>query len=83
MELKKIGAINVIVPKGSEIYEKNGLYILESAEEYAARKFKDVEERFALLEERAESAENKLEKLTVEIEELKEAPSLILSPEVD
>ena len=45
MERKKIGGITAIVPEGTEVYKKNGLFHMEAPDEYAARRFKETEKR--------------------------------------
>jgi len=73
MERKKIGSITTIVPEGTEIYEKNGLLIIESPEEYSARRFKEMESHFEKLEKRLLNAETDIEDIEIEVGRLKDA----------
>jgi len=74
MERKKIGSITTIVPEGTEIYERSGLLIIESPEEYSARRFKEMESRFEKLEKRLLEAETHIEDVEIEVSGLNDAP---------
>ena len=50
MEIIRSGDVSVVVPKGSQLRKTNDLFVIESAEEYAARKFEVVEQRLDQLE---------------------------------
>ncbi|MCQ9206375.1 MAG: hypothetical protein NG740_00615 [Omnitrophica bacterium] len=64
MELRKIGGINLLIPEGAKVYEQGGQYFIESTEEFAARRLKEMESRL-------EAMENKVTGLSGEIENLK------------
>ena len=53
MEAKKINSdVTVLMPKGAKMHRRNETtFILESAEEYSARKFVEVDARLRALEE--------------------------------
>lgn len=66
MELIKVGQTNIVIPKDMKIRRGGGgLVVLESADEYVARKIFDMETRLKTIE--AETKE-----LKKEFEELKE-----------
>lgn len=72
MEIRKVGNLNVVVPEGGRIYEdEHRRLFIESAEEYAARRFKETEERFERIEKEQQELKNKLERLEKIIEEMK------------
>jgi len=73
MQLRKIGGINAVVPEGTEIYERKGLLFIESPEEYAARRFKETEERFQKLESTVKAFGEKIENLTKELQQKPES----------
>ena len=50
MEIVRSGDVSVVVPKGSQLRKMNDMFIIESPEEYAARKFEVVEHRLDQLE---------------------------------
>jgi len=62
MEVVKQGDVNVVVPKGSQLRKINDLFLIESAEEYAARKFEVVERRLAQLEKDQAEMKKELER---------------------
>lgn len=64
MELRKIGGINLLIPEGSKVYERNGLYFIETPEEFIARRIKEMGGRL-------EAMENKVTGLNEEVETLK------------
>ena len=66
MELIKVGETKVLIPKGSKVYKKDALLILEPPEQYWTRRIVGLEEEIAAL--RAQE-----EKTKADIEELKQA----------
>jgi len=76
MEIKKVGNLKLVVPKGAKVEEAGGggLLMMESTSEYASRKFLEMEERF-------EKIEKYQEELKKEIEQLKEAVSKLQANE--
>ena len=77
LEVRKIGALKVLVPEDGRVYtDEHGRSVIESAEEYAARRFKDVEKRFEKVEltqekilERIKEIETLLKQLEIRHEE--------------
>ena len=51
MEIKKVGGINFIVPKGAKLYKRGGITTMEGASAYSARRFDTIESRLGKLEE--------------------------------
>jgi hypothetical protein len=64
MELINVGGIRMIIPQGTKVEKKGSLLVMESADEFAARNFKEMRARL----EKAESNQNDLKKT---IEDLK------------
>jgi hypothetical protein len=50
LETIKVGNNNVTVPKGTRIYKKSNLTYVESINEYAGRRFEEMEMRLGLIE---------------------------------
>ena len=50
MELIKIGKTNVLAPKGARINKVAGFQTIEATDQYAARKFMEVENRLKAIE---------------------------------
>jgi len=69
MELLKSGDINIVVPKGARLHKVNDLTLIESAEEYAARKFEIAEARLDRLEDELAGMRKELKELHREIRE--------------
>jgi len=72
MAVKKIDRINVVVPKDAKIYKKGMTASVEGGDEYAARKFIDVDDRFAKNESTMETLKKELLELKKEIRALNE-----------
>ena len=65
MEIKKVGNVNAVVPKGTEVTNEGGAVVIESTSQYVSRKLEDLERRI-------DKMEAEQEKLQEEIKELKE-----------
>ncbi len=63
MELRKVGGINMIVPEGTQFYMEGSQLKMEEAGEYAARRFRQVDERLKAMEEREKKLEEEIKKL--------------------
>lgn len=50
MEIIKEGDVNVVVPKGGQLRQQGSVMLIETADEYSARKFEDTDARFKALE---------------------------------
>lgn len=73
MEVRKIGGINMMVPEGSRVYKQGATLILEDDGGYAARRLKDMNDRFFKMEEKQKYLEERYKKLEEEIKELRKA----------
>ena len=51
----------MVVPEGTQIYERDGQTFMEGPDEYAARRFRETEQRLRMLEERIKELEAKIE----------------------
>lgn len=67
MEIIRSDDVRIVAPKGSQLRKVNNLFIIESAEEYAARKFNDVEARLAQLAQGQERIEKELAEMKTDI----------------
>lgn len=61
METIREGDVAVVVPKGGMLRKQGSVMLIETADEYAARKFLDVESQFKALQEAFEEQKNELE----------------------
>ncbi|MFH1753961.1 MAG: hypothetical protein ABH875_07235 [Candidatus Omnitrophota bacterium] len=64
MSIIKVGTANIVAPIGSRVYKENTITIVEPIEQYAARKFLDIEARFVAIESRLKEMEKELQELT-------------------
>lgn len=63
METIKEGDVNVVVPKGGQLRKQGSVMLIETADEYASRKFLDTEEHFKRIEKELETQKKELEDL--------------------
>lgn len=63
MIVKKIGGRNVIIPKDSWVREEGGMLVMEDPNEYAARKFMEIEEHLAKIDTDLETMQKELQEL--------------------
>ena len=64
MELKRVGGINLVIPEGAKVYQEGSHLAMEEPEEYAARRFKEMDARITAIE-------NRQKEMTCEIDKLK------------
>ena len=64
MEVIVINRVRHLVPKGTKIYEKGGVQVLEGRNEYMAGRFEDIDKRLESLKEGEK-------KLILDVEQLK------------
>lgn len=62
MEVRKISDVNVLVPRGAILHKVDDVIVLESAEEYSARRFMEVGERLDRIEEQLRKFNDYMEK---------------------
>lgn len=82
MEAKKVNSdVTVLMPKGAVMHQRNAsTFVLESAEEYSARKFVEVEARLAKLEEENKQFKEDIDRLESRIKEIKRSSDATTRP---
>jgi hypothetical protein len=72
MEIKKVGDLNIVVPRGAEVRrtEKVGLIFVESTDQYVSRQLLEMEDRFAKIEAEQEELKKEIELLKEAIDQL-------------
>ena len=63
METIREGNVNVVAPKGGQLRKQGSVMLIETADEYASRKFSDAEEHFKRIEKELETQKKELEDL--------------------
>ncbi|MDO8535935.1 MAG: hypothetical protein Q7S30_02875 [Candidatus Omnitrophota bacterium] len=63
MEVIKEGDVSVVVPKGGRLRKHGSVMLIETADEYASRKFEDTDERFRKMEQELQVQKQELEDL--------------------
>jgi ABC-type methionine transport system ATPase subunit len=63
MEVIKKGDVNVVVPKGGQLRKQGSVMLIETADEYAARKFMDTDDHFEKIEGELENTEKEIKGL--------------------
>ena len=71
MEVIKMGNAYVTVPKGAKIEKRGTVFYVEGPEQYAARKFEEMEKNITDMDTKFVSIEEQYEKLKKELEQLK------------
>lgn len=72
MEVIEVGQTKVVVPKDSQIRKEGGLIILESPNQYVARRLVDFDQRLSLLEKQTLELKNQIGQLEKALEDVKE-----------
>jgi hypothetical protein len=69
MESKKVNNdVSVLMPQGGKMYKRNkSTYIMESADEYAGRKFAGMDERMAKLEKDVQELKGMLNEIITKL----------------
>jgi hypothetical protein len=75
MELRMMGGIKMIVPKGTQVHKKGSLVVMEGPDEYAARNIYEMNGRISELEARQVSIEKELEGLRQAILKQQQKPA--------
>lgn len=70
MEVIKEGDVNVLVPKGSRLKKESSFLVKEVADEYASRKFADVDGYFSDIRMELEAQKAELKELRELVEQL-------------
>lgn len=63
MEIKKVGGINFMVPKGAKLYKRGGMTIMEGASAYSARRLDTIESRLEKVEKSIKELKEEVKKL--------------------
>lgn len=72
MEVIKEGDVNVVVPKGGRLRKQDSVMLIETADEYASRKFADTDNKFEKIEKKLGDQEKELEYLKIAVKKLEE-----------
>jgi len=70
MEIKKVGDVNVLIPKGSKLRHENDLLVIESTDEYAAPRFIEMDKRLTKLEAGQQELKAEVKELKTTIQNL-------------
>lgn len=70
MDVVKEADVNVMVPKGGRLRKESSFLIKEDADEYASRKFIDLEARFSQIEKEVESQKKDIKSLKETVEKV-------------
>ena len=63
MEIKKVGGINLMVPKGAKLYKRGGITVMEGASAYSARRLDTMEGRLDEIEKSINELKEKVDAL--------------------
>ncbi len=63
MEVIKEGDVNVVVPLGGRLRKQDSVMLIETADEYASRKFADTDDRFKKIEKELKAQKKEFEDL--------------------
>jgi hypothetical protein len=75
MEIKRVGAVNRLVPIGTKVVDKDGLVTTESMGAYVSRRFIETGNRFDAIENTLAAMKETLQSLQYEIAQLKKEKS--------
>ena len=71
MEIKKEGDVNLLIPEGAKLIKKTAeLTLIEGTDEYASRKFIEIESRFDKIEAEQKALKKEIKRLQKDIEEI-------------
>ena len=63
LEVTKVGNMNIVAPKGSQITQEGGQINVEDISAYVARKLEEVDQRFLNLEKQQEEMKESIDQL--------------------
>ena len=72
MEVIKRGDVNIVVPKGGQLRKQDSVMLIETADEYASRKFMDADERFKKIEKELQVQKKEIEDLKSAVKKTEE-----------
>jgi hypothetical protein len=70
MQVVKHGNISVIVPKGASVRQEGGQLMIEDIGDYTGRRFEEMDQRLAVMEETQAELREKIDQLAQAIEDL-------------
>ena len=73
MEIMQAGNAELLVPKGMKTQKKGDLIVLETSEEYVARRLFDMDERLAKIEAEEKALAEKIEQLNKTLSEIQKS----------
>jgi len=71
MEIIKEGDVGVVVPKGGRLRKQGSVMLIETADEYASRKFEDADYRFTKIEKEIAVQKKELKDLKSNVKDLR------------
>ncbi len=72
MELRRVGGLNMIVPKGTQVHQDGSLQVMEGPDEYAARNIMEVKTRIGEMEKAQKEMREEVDSLKEAILKLQE-----------
>lgn len=63
MELRKIGGLNLVVPKGARVRKERSQWIMEGPEDFAARNISEIKARLDGIEKEQKELKSSIEEL--------------------
>jgi peptidoglycan hydrolase CwlO-like protein len=70
MEIKRVGKLDLMLPKDMKVTQKGSVWVVETTQQYIARRFMEMEEQIARLKEEQEALKEEIEELKKNIDEL-------------
>lgn len=80
MEVIKEGGVNILVPKGSRPVSAGSYLVTEDPEQYAARKFMDVEDRFSRVDKEIGALQEELKYIKEAVDSMKKEKTPAADP---
>ncbi|MBL7156768.1 MAG: hypothetical protein ISS92_01255 [Candidatus Omnitrophica bacterium] len=77
MEIRKVGDVNILMPKGAKMDKRGGVILLENTDQYAAQKFLEVENRLIEIEAEQRMLKNEVKNLKNSLDEIKQGELIV------
>lgn len=71
MEIRKVMGVGIVAPSDAKFYKKDGISLLEGAEEYSTRKLAELDKRFNALQAQYVELKKEVAEIKKNLEELK------------